>query len=338
MTCELCMLQYLAQKQGLEEQQEEEDPGYEMDVNEEHEYSVEESRLYGEPMEVNRSRIKRRRVRVEVPRKSQRTYRQNKLLVAIEGLDRMAQLEIVKKVVGSKLFSKYVGARDNSDSEDLASSAEEMASSAEETASSANEETEDGEGSVNEKTEDGEDVEISRPLARLRIRAVCIEEQSEDASCDLQHLDGVCPDPHFDCSRRECHINVKHPHFEPIKCCPYYWAGTSSIEDEEQALTASENYEAKNSLSILQAQGRCYKCYKEGHMARSCPKKKKAHPYKPKALSHREKNRLQNEGRCFICQKQGHLARVCPLQRRSLANRMGGQEDEEDRRDWEAQD
>jgi hypothetical protein len=106
----------------------------------------------------------------------------------------MAQLEIVKKVVGSKLFSKYVGARDDSDSEDSASSAEEMASSADE-------ETEDGEGSVNEKTEDGEDVEISRPLARLRIRAVCIEEQSEDASCNLQHLDGICPDPHFDCSR-----------------------------------------------------------------------------------------------------------------------------------------
>jgi hypothetical protein len=60
---ELHMLQYLAQKQGLEEQQEEEeDPGYEMDVDEEHEYSAEESRLYGEPMEVDRSRIKRRRV------------------------------------------------------------------------------------------------------------------------------------------------------------------------------------------------------------------------------------------------------------------------------------
>ncbi|KAH9962606.1 hypothetical protein BC827DRAFT_1266853 [Russula dissimulans] len=243
-TRELRMLQYLAQKQGLEKQQEEEDPGYEMDVDEEHEYSAEESRLYGEPMEVDRSRIKRRRVRVEVPRKSRRTCRQNKLLVTIEGLDRMAQLEIVKKVVGSKLFSKYVGARDDSDSEDSASSAKEMASSADE-------ETEDGEGSVNEKTEDGEDVEISRPLARLRIRAVCIEEQSEDASCDLQHLDGVCPDPHFDCSRRECHVDVKHPHFEPIECCPYYWAGTSSVEDEEQALTASEDHEAKNSLSAL---------------------------------------------------------------------------------------
>jgi hypothetical protein len=67
----------------------------------------------------------------------------------------MAQLKIVKKVVGSKLFSKYMGARDNSESEDTASSAEE-------TASSANEETEDGEGSVDEKAEDGEDVTGSR--------------------------------------------------------------------------------------------------------------------------------------------------------------------------------
>jgi Zinc knuckle len=182
-----------------------------------------------------------------------------------------------------------------------------------------------------------EDVEISRPLARLRIRTVCIEEQSEDASCDLQHLDGICPDPHFDYSRQECHVNVKHPHFEPIKCCLYYWAGTSSVEDEEQALPASEdpNHQAKNSLAILQARGRCYKCYEEGHMARSCPKrkKKKAHPYKPKVLSYREKNCLQNEGWCFICQKQGHLARVCPLQCHSLSNRMGDQEDEEDRWD-----
>ncbi|KAH9960268.1 hypothetical protein BC827DRAFT_1268269 [Russula dissimulans] len=218
----------------------------------------------------------------------------------------MAQLEIVKKVVGSKLFSKYVGARDDLESEDMASSAKETASSAD------------------EETEDGEDVEISRPLARLRIRAVCIEEQSKDASCDLQHLDGICPDPHFDCSRRECRINVKHPHFEPIECCLYYWAGTSSVKDEEQALPAFEdpNHQAKNSLAILRAQGRCYECYEEGHMARSCPKrkKKKAHPYKPKALSHQEKNRLQNEGRCFICQE------------------MGDQEDEEDRQDWEAQD
>jgi hypothetical protein len=33
-----------------------------MDVDEEHEYSAEESRLYGEPMDIDRARIKRRRV------------------------------------------------------------------------------------------------------------------------------------------------------------------------------------------------------------------------------------------------------------------------------------